>query len=119
MRRRRLAVAAFLVVLAAPVVAVLGVVAAGRLGAAPAERTVRGVLLEVQASSPVYADQVTLRDDEGQTWSFRVDPAVSTNREEPQSAGHLRQHMALVEPMLVRYRETPDGPIAMRIVDAE
>lgn len=82
-------------------------------------RTVRGVLLSVQSSNPVQADQVTLRDDEGRVWTFQVSPEVAANPEEPQSAGHLRQHMALVEPVVVRYREGSDGLVALRILDGQ
>ena len=80
--------------------------------------TVRGVLLEVRATSIVYADSLTLRDDAGRV-NFQVDPSVMTNREEPQTASHLRQHMALGEPMLVRYKETSTGLLALRVADAE
>lgn len=82
-------------------------------------QTVRGVLLSVQSSNPVQADQITLRDDEGRVWTFQVSPEVAANPEEPQSAGHLRQHMALVEPVLVRYREGADGLVALRILDGQ
>jgi len=84
----------------------------------PAElSTVRGVLLEVRASSRVLPEGLVLRDNDGQVWDFRVDPEVASNREEPQTAGHLRQHMALVEPVIIRYRQTPDGLLAVRVAD--
>jgi hypothetical protein len=57
-----------------------------------------GVLLEVQARSLIEAESVTLRDDRGQLFTFRVDPEVMTNRDAPQTASHLRQHMALADP---------------------
>lgn len=100
-----------------------GVLVVGGRGAAPdgapRDRSVRGVLLAVQSTSPVQADQVTLRDDEGRVWTFRVSPEVAANPEEPQSAGHLREHMALVEPVLVRYREEAGGFVAVRILDGQ
>jgi hypothetical protein len=79
---------------------------------------VQGVLLEVRASSRVLPDALVLRDADGQIWDFRVDPEVANNREEPQTAGHLRQHMALVEPVLIRYRQTSQGLLAVRVADA-
>lgn len=81
-------------------------------------REVRGVLIEVRASEISRAEAVTLRDDEGRTWIFRVAEEVATNREEPQSASHLRQHMAFAEPMRVRYRVAGGELIALRILDA-
>jgi hypothetical protein len=117
--RRNVAGTAALVI-AALAVAALGASAWLTLGTSePALREVRGSLLEVQSSSLVFADRVVLRDAEGRTWSFVVDPDVATNREEPQSAAHLRVHLSLADPVVVRYRETPDGPVAVRIVDAE
>ena len=92
-----------------------------RVVAEPAPpREVRGVLIDLRASSLIYAESATLRDADGVEYTFRVDPQVSTNREEPQSAGHLRQHMALAEPMIVRFRTSADGGlVAIRILDAE
>jgi hypothetical protein len=84
----------------------------------PPPQTVRGVVLDVQASSLLHAERITLRADDGRVWTFRVDPEVATNGEEPQSASHLRQHMAFGEPLLVRFRETESGPLALRIFDA-
>ena len=30
---------------------------------------------------------------------------------------HLRQHMMLGDPVIIRYRDTSDGPVAVRILD--
>lgn len=84
----------------------------------PTEQTVRGVLIDLRATSLVHAEHITFRADDGRTLTFRVDPEVATNGEEPQSASHLRQHMVLGESLVVRYRDTPEGPLAVRIVDA-
>ena len=87
--------------------------------AKPATASVRGVLLDVQSASLILATQVTLRDEQGRIWVFAVDPQVSNNPEQSQSASHLRSHMALADPVIVRYRTTTDGPLALRILDAE
>jgi hypothetical protein len=113
--RTALLIAAALATLVALVIVFVAVCSSIR----PPVRTVRGVLMDVRASSLVHAESVTLRDEDGRVWTFRVDPEVVTNPEEPQSASHLRQHMVLGEPMLVRYRETSGGPLALRILDAE
>lgn len=84
-----------------------------------APQRVSGVLIDVQAASLVYADQVTLRDAEGKSWTFQVDPEVSTNREDPQTASHLRQHMVVADPVTVRYRVTQGRQVAFRITDGQ
>jgi hypothetical protein len=80
---------------------------------------IKGVLLEVQAKNLVYADTITMRDEHNHLMTFNVDPEAVTNTESPQTASHLRQHMSLAEPVIVRYRETPKGLVAIRIIDAE
>lgn len=89
-----------------------------RQPAAVPNKIVRGVLLNVESTSLVYTDRVQLRDADGKTWTFKVAPEVATNAEEAQTSSHLRQHMALGEPMEVRYQEAADGPVAVRIFDA-
>ena len=104
--------------IAAAALVVLGGMAIWHV-ARPRPGSVRGVLMDVQAQSLIMATQVTLRDEAGTVCIFEVDPEVITNREEPQNAAHLRMHMVLAEPMIVRYRVTPDGLIAVRIRDGE
>lgn len=82
-------------------------------------RSVRGILVDVQGASIVFAERVTLRGDDGEIQTFLVDPEVATNPDQPQSASHLRQHMVLGDPVIIRYRFTDDGPVAVRIVDAD
>lgn len=83
----------------------------------PQLRDVHGVLVDVQARSIIHAESVSLRDGQDRMWTFQVSPEVATNPVEPQSASHLRQHMFLGERMRVYYRETPEGLLAVRIVD--
>ena len=82
-------------------------------------RPVRGILVDVQATSIMFAERITLRTDDGELLEFQVSPEVATNREEPQSASHLRQHMILGETLMIRYRLTADGPLAVRVHDVE
>jgi hypothetical protein len=79
---------------------------------------VQGVLIEVQSSEIVNAEAITLRAADGTIHTFRVSPEVAANREHPTTASHLRQHMAVADPVIVRYRETPEGWVALQIVDA-
>lgn len=63
------------------------------------------------------ADSLTLRDDNGQRLTFRVSPEVARNAEHPNSAAHLRQHMIAADPVVVRYRLTNAGPVALQVLD--
>ena len=85
----------------------------------PQLRDVHGVLVDVQARSIVHAERISLRDGQDQIWMFQVSPEVASDPNEPQSASHLRQHMLFLfgERMRVYYRETPDGLLAVRIID--
>jgi hypothetical protein len=81
------------------------------------DREIRGILVEVQSHQIVNADEVTLRDADGELHTFRVDPEVASNPDHPNTASHLRQHMINADPVIIRYRDTPEGPVAVRILD--
>lgn len=68
--------------------------------------------MNVQARSIVETESITLRADDGRELVFRVDRAVDF------TPGHLREHMALAQPVLVTYEQTPDGLLAVKIDDA-
>jgi hypothetical protein len=109
--RRGLAAGALLFVI---VIAGIAYTTWTRAAAAP---RVTGVILEVQSQSLILPEWFRLRDSEGREWRFRVDPAAVTDRQHPMNAAHLRQHLALGDPVTVYYREERDGPVAYRIVD--
>jgi hypothetical protein len=79
------------------------------LAASP--RTVRGVVLSVEATTPARATAITLRTDNGEEYRLQVDPAVNV------TPSHLREHMALGEPVVVELTRGPDGLVAVRIDD--
>ena len=72
---------------------------------------VAGVVVAVEARSIARADGLTLRAAGGQDYHFRVDPSVDW------TPGHLREHMALGEPIVVEFTRQPDGLLATRIDD--
>ena len=76
------------------------------------------MLVDVQSREIVNADAITLRDDGGALHSFRVSPDVASDRQHPNTASHLRQHMAVADPVIVRFRTGPNGPVAFQILDA-
>ncbi len=91
----------------------LGVVALGCQGQGPgAPQQVRGLLINVQASSITQTTGLTVRTDDGRELTFRVDKSVDM------TPGHLREHMTLALPVIVSYVQTPGGLLAVRIDDA-
>jgi len=72
---------------------------------------VRGVVVGVEARSIARADGLTLSAAGGQEYHFRVDSGVDW------TPGHLREHMALAEPILVEFTRQSDGLVATRIDD--
>jgi hypothetical protein len=72
----------------------------------------RGRIVNVQARSIAETETITLRTDDGREVELRVDKAVAV------TPGHLREHMALGDPVAVSYTQGPDGLLAVRIDDA-
>jgi hypothetical protein len=72
---------------------------------------VQGVVVAVEARSIARADGLTLRAAGGQDYHFRVDPSVDW------TPGHLREHMALGEPIVVEFTRQAEGLLATRIDD--
>jgi hypothetical protein len=91
------------------VAVVLTVGLACNLAAPP--RTVRGVVLSVEATTPARATAITLRADNGEEYRLLVAPGVNM------TPGHLREHMALGEPVVVELTRGADGLVAVRIDD--
>lgn len=86
------------------------------LSCAPAGyRELSGVLVDVRSREITHADSITLRDDAGSLHAFSVSPDVANHPEHPSTASHLRQHMTGGDRMVVRYRETGDGPVAIEV----
>jgi hypothetical protein len=80
-------------------------------GARSDSERARGLIIAVESASVARADAVTLRTDDGRVLELRVDPAVAV------SPGHLREHMALGEPVVVEYARRGDALVATRIDD--
>ncbi len=82
--------------------------------AGPAEsqtRSVRGVIIRVEATSLTRTDQIELRTDDGLTLRFAVSPEVKM------TPGHLREHMLFGEPVTVFYVENSSRLLATDITD--
>lgn len=83
---------------------------------APADATAAGFVIEVNSSSLTQVDSFVLRTPEGAQLQFRVGRLELDGGAFP--AGHLREHMALGQPVAVAYRQEGDDRIAHRLVDA-
>jgi hypothetical protein len=80
-------------------------------------KSAHGVLLSVEAPSIQKVDRFTLRTDDGQELDFVAAPDFNQGSAHAMSPGHMRQHMAMAEPMTVTYREDNDRLVALNAVD--
>ena len=79
------------------------------------ERSVTGVIIDVQATSLTTIDSFTLRDKEGRTLVFRVASDAALDPREGFFPGHLRTHALAVEQVTVFYREAEGDLLALRL----
>ena len=84
---------------------------------APRTQTARGVLLDVVSPSIQQVDRFTLRTDDGQVLSFVAAPDFNAGATHVMTPGHMRQHMALADPVVVTYREENGALIALSATD--
>jgi hypothetical protein len=80
-------------------------------------QTVRGVLLDVEAPSLQKVDSFTLRSDDGQELHFVTAPNFNQGVSHLMTPGHMRQHMALADPVEVTYRDDNGTLVALTAVD--
>ncbi len=80
-------------------------------------QTVRGVLLDVEAPSIQKVDSFTLRTDDGQELHFVTAQNFNQGVAHLMTPGHMRQHMALADPVEVTYRDENGALVAQSAVD--
>jgi hypothetical protein len=80
-------------------------------------QTARGVLLDVESPSIQKVDSFTLRTDDGQEMHFVTAPNFNEGVVHLMTPGHMRQHMALADPVEVTYREESGTLVALTAVD--
>ncbi|GAC1318413.1 MAG: hypothetical protein NVSMB2_13210 [Chloroflexota bacterium] len=85
---------------------------------APATHTVRGVLLDVVSPSFSQLDRFTLRTDDGRELSFVTAPDFNAGTSHVMTPGHMRQHMALGDRVVVTYRDDNSKLVALSATDA-
>jgi hypothetical protein len=97
---------------------VLLVVGCSSPAATAPTQTVRGVLLDVSSTNLQQVDTFTVRADDGRELSFIVAPNFNADVSHAMTPGHMRQHMALADPVLVTYREQDGKLVALSATDA-
>lgn len=78
---------------------------------------VRGVLLDVESPSLQKIDSFTLRTDDGQELHFVAATNFNEGASHLMTPGHMRQHMALADPVEVTYRDDNGTLVALSAVD--
>ena len=78
-------------------------------------RTVEGLVISVDGSSPSAVDGFTLRLEDGQVLEFVITDAVDLD-EGGVPGSHLREHQALAQPVRVTFREEGSAEALRRIV---
>jgi hypothetical protein len=85
--------------------------------AAAQTETVRGVLIDVQARGLQQLDSFTVRTDDGQELTFTPAPNFNQGASHVMTPGHMRQHMALADPVTVTYRDEGGRLVALSATD--
>jgi hypothetical protein len=80
-------------------------------------QTARGVLLDVEAPSIDKVDSFTLRTDDGEELHFVTAPNFNQGVAHLMTPGHMRQHMALADPVQVTYTDNNGTLTALTAVD--
>jgi hypothetical protein len=96
--------------LAGLVLAVIAFAAGCQRDARPT--VLHGLVVNMQVASFVQIGSFTLRTDDGQLVELAVEGDVGI------TAGHLREHMTLADPVIVTVRYEGDRAIATRVDDA-
>ena len=85
--------------------------------AAAQTQTAHGVLIDVQARGLQQLDSFTVRTDDGQELTFVPAPNFNQGESHAMTPGHMRQHMALADPVSVTYRDEAGRLVALSATD--
>ena len=92
------------------------VLVAGLMACSSGTDSLAGYVIDMKSTSITQVDSFTLRTPERSEIVFQVGRLELDGDAFP--AGHLREHMALGQPVAVAYREQDGNKIAYRLVDA-
>jgi hypothetical protein len=62
-------------------------------------------------------DSFSVRDDAGQVWNVRAASDFNAGAAHVMTPGHMRQHMALCDPVTITYRAEGSSLIALSATD--
>jgi len=80
-------------------------------------KTIRGVLIDVQSPSIQRVERFVVRTDDGRELDFVAASDFNAGESHAMSPGHMRQHMALADPVTVTYREEGGQLVALGLTD--
>lgn len=86
------------------------------VGCSAPSATAKGIVVDVRSTSVTAIESFRLRTVDGRELEFLVGSLELDGGAFP--AGHLREHMALAEPIEVSYRQENGASIAYRLTDA-
>lgn len=86
-----------------------------RSGTPSGTHTAAGVVAAVQAETLLEWSSMTLREPSGKELTFSRGDRVDLRL---WRASHLREHIVSASPIMVLYRETPQGLLALSLSDA-
>lgn len=95
--------------------AVLGAMA-GLIACGPSRATTAGFVIDMKSTSLTVVESFTLRTPEGVEQVFQVGSLELDGGAFP--AAHLREHMALAQPIAVAWVEQDGERVAIELVDA-
>ena len=87
------------------------------VGCGDGEKTITGVILDVESSSLTELDSFTVRSNDGEVLVFLVDPDAPLDPQGGLLPGHLLGHMQAAEQVTVYYRTDGGVLLAVRLED--
>ena len=76
------------------------------------------MLIDVQSPSLQRVDSFVVRTDDGRELEFTAAPNFNDGLQHAMSPGHMRQHMALADPVTVTFRQEDGKLVALSATDA-
>lgn len=95
-------------------IAVITALAATACG--PSRETVAGWVVDIGSTSVTDVESITLRTAEGEEQVYRIGTVELDGDAFPPS--HLREHMALAQPVALSFEEVGSERVVVRLVDA-
>lgn len=86
-------------------------------GGGNGEKSVTGIVTDVQSSSLTTLDSFTVHTNDGKTLVFHVAPGADPDPQEAFVGGHLRSHLVAASQVKVYYREENGDLLAVRMED--